>query len=111
MKYLSLSFLAGIIFGLGSIIMKILLERTEMLSLLINPIFLITMVTGGIGFLIFQISLIKEKSSHVALVGTSSTTITSILGGLLLGEIIGLLELLGIILITLSIFMLILKNL
>jgi len=111
MKHLFLPFLAGIIFGFGSIIMKILLEKTEILFLLINPIFLITIVSGGIGFLIFQKSLVKEKSSHVALVSTSSTTIISVLGGLLLGEAIGLLELLGIILITLSIFMLILKNL
>jgi len=110
MKYLFLSFLACTIFGFGSIVMKILLEETEILSLLINPIFLITIISGGVGFLIFQKSLKKEKGSHVALVSTSSTTTISILGGLLLGEVIGTLEFLGVILISLSVFMLVLKN-
>jgi len=110
MKYLLLSFSAGVIFGFGSILMKILIKETEILLLLINPTFLIVMCFAGIGFLMIQKSLTKEKSSHVALVNTSSMTIISVLGGLMLGETIGLSELLGIILITTSVIMLILKS-
>ncbi len=110
MRYLSLSLLAGIIFGLGSIILKILLKEMEILSLFINPIFIISIISGGIGFLLFQKSLMKEKGSHAALVSTSSTTIISLLGGFSLGEIIKTLELLGIVLITVSIIMLILRS-
>ena len=111
MRYLFLSLLAGTIFGFGSIVMKILTEKTEILFLLIDPIFLITIVSGGIGFLIFQKSLMKEKGSHVALVSTSSTTVISVLGGFLLGEIIRPLEFVGIILITISVIILTLKRL
>ena len=111
MKYILLSLIAGIIFGTGSIIIKSLLTKNEITSLLLNPLFLITATTGILGFLIFQKSLTKEKVSHASLVCTSSTTIISVLGGLLLGEIIGLIEFIGIIVITLSIVLLILKSL
>lgn len=111
MRHIFLSFLAGVIFGIGSIIIKILIEDTDIMFLFLNPIFLFIIATGGLGFVLFQKSLIKEKSSHVSLVSTSTMTVISIIGGFLLGEVVGLIEFLGILMITLSTMILLSKNL
>lgn len=90
--------------------MKFLIEKNNILDLLINPIFLFTASTGILGFFLFQLSMKKEKASHVAISCTSTATIIPVIGGLLLGELIKLSEVIGIILITLSAVILILKS-
>lgn len=111
MKYLLLSFLAGVIYGVGSIIMKILVGGKEIMALISDPIFLAVAASGVIGFFLFQKSLTKERVSHASLVCTSSSTLLPIIGGFLLGEVISLTELVGIVMITLSVIILTLKSL
>jgi len=111
MKYLILSLLSGIISGSGSIILKFLFGSYEIFSLIFNPIFIFSLLMGAGGFFLTQLSLRKEKSSHVSLVATSSTNVIVILGGFFfLKEIISLSQFLGIVLVMISVCILITKS-
>lgn len=111
MRYLIIALVAGMITGLGSIILKSLVGGSEILSLFFNPIFIFSIFMGASGFFLSQFSLKKEKSSHVTLAATSSTNFIVILGSyFLLKEIISLWQFMGVILILLSAFILIAKS-
>ena len=111
MKYLIIAFLAGLVTGIGSIIIKYLVNGSEILSLFFNPLFILSVSMGVIGFFMSQLSLKKEKSSHVTLAATTSTNLVVILGSyFFLKEVISLVQFVGVILILISAFILIIKS-
>jgi drug/metabolite transporter (DMT)-like permease len=110
MKYLLYSIISGVLLGLSGIIIKILLESKELFMIILEPLFLVAGILGTIAFLLSQIALKNTKSSLVTLMVTITTTIVSIIGGNILGEVINSYEIVGIFLMTCSVIIIILRQ-
>lgn len=110
MKYFLYSFISGLLFGLSSIVLKILLENNTLYLIILHPLFLISGALGVMAFILSQIALKHMKSSSVVLLIAVTATITSIIGGSLLGEFINIYETAGIMLMIGSIIFLLLKS-
>ena len=106
MKYFLYAIISGLLFGLGNIILKILLEKNIFYLIIFQPLFLASCAFGVAGFILSQIALKNMKSSNVTLLITVTVTIISIIGGSLLGEFINIYETVGIMLMMGSIIFL-----
>jgi len=103
-SYIS-AFLAGILFGISTVFLKII-STTQIYSIVSSKYLFIIIFLSAIGFVLTQIALKRKKSSHVNIIVISSTVIVSIIGGLFLGETITILGIIGILFIISSIFIL-----
>ncbi len=108
MKYFLYSITSGLMFGLGGILMKILLAD-EIFLIIFNPLFLLSGFIGILAFITNQIALKNGKSSNVSMIIAVTTTVVSIIGGIFLGEIINIYEIIGIVLMLVSITLLLSK--
>lgn len=112
MKYLLIAMLSGCMFSLGNIILKYLVSETSIYFLLINPLFIFTIVVlSGGGFILSQISMKREKASHMWLVSTAAATLIIFLTSFLIfKEEIIISEVVGIILMSVGTLLLIFKK-
>jgi len=95
-------------FGLGGILMKILLAN-EIFLIIFNPLFLLAILLGILAFITNQVALKNGKSSNVTMIIAVVVTIVSIIGGIFLGEIINIYEIIGIVLMLISMSLLLSK--
>jgi len=110
MKYFLYSIISGLLLGLGSIMLKTMVENKIFYLIILDPLFLVASVVGIIAFILSQIALKHMKSSNVVLLITVTVTIISVIGGSLLGEFINIYETAGIMLMIGSIIFLLLKS-
>lgn len=111
MRYYLYSIISGLLFGLSGIAIKILLAgNVSLYAFILNPLFFLSSAFSISASLISQISLKNIKGSNVVLMLTITSVITSIIGGMLLGEFINTYEMLGITLVLLSIVIILLKQ-
>lgn len=103
MKYFLYSILSGFFLGLGGIFLKYLLDNKYLFLILLDPFFILTIVTGIIGFILSQIALKNIKGSIVSLLSIITMTFVSLIGGNILGEVINVYEIIGIVLMTCSV--------
>ena len=108
MKYFLYSITSGLMFGLGGILMKILLAN-EIFLIIFNPLFLLAILLGILAFITNQVALKNGKSSNVTMIIAVVVTIVSIIGGIFLGEIINIYEIIGIVLMLISMSLLLSK--
>ena len=110
MKYFLYSIISGLLMGLGNIILKFLLEHNELLLIVLQPIFWLTVILGFLAFILGQIALRNLKSSNYSLLLIVTTTVVSLLGGNFLGEVINIYESIGVILMILSVSIILLNK-
>ena len=112
MKYLLVAAASGLVYSLGSLILKTMVAGTSLPDLIINPVFiLISIVFGFGGFVLSQVSIKFEKASQVWMLSTASANIVVMVGSFLfLGENMAVSEASGLALMLLGSFLLIAKK-
>lgn len=99
MKYLLVAAFSAFLYSLYTIMLKKLVFEVPLHLLIISPLFIfISIVFAGGSFVLFQISIKKEKASHVWLINTLVGTLVILLAsliilkeGLFISEMIGFL--------------------
>jgi len=111
MKYLIYAAIGSAMYSLCIVLLKSLISDLSLEVLILNPLFLFVNITfGGIGFLLNQISIKKEKASHVWLVSNSAGAVVVILSSfLILKESMSVSEMIGFFLMIFASLLLIKK--
>jgi len=102
MKPLAIAAVAGCFFGAGSIMAKIAATGSTLMGTLLNPLYILSLVLAGIGFVIFQWSLkdYKYASHTTAISGTLAIVVPIVAGILFLNETLTVPQLVGVAVIT-----------
>jgi drug/metabolite transporter (DMT)-like permease len=105
MKKFLYPIIAGVMFGFGASMLKNNLADFSLDSILSFGV-LMSIIPGIVGIVLFQIALRYEKGSVVTMLTAASTAIFAVIGGMVLGEVLLLNEMIGLLFIILSVIIL-----
>jgi uncharacterized membrane protein len=111
MKYLIFAAIGSAMYGFCIVLLKNLISELSLQLLILNPLFLFINITfGGMGFVLNQISIKKEKASHVWLVSNFAGAVVVILSSfMILKESMSVSEMIGFFLMIIASLLLIKK--
>jgi uncharacterized membrane protein len=111
MKYLIFAAIGSAMYGFCIVLLKNLISELSLQLLILNPLFLfINIIFGGMGFVLNQISIKKEKASHVWLVSNFAGAVVVILSSfMILKESMSVSEMIGFFLMIIASLLLIKK--
>ena len=105
-KGIHIGIIASILLSIGIIMMKIVLGQGITINLLINPLFIISLVFGALGVVLMQVALKKEKSVIIMpLINSLGVLFPSLIGIIFLGEELSLLKIIALIFIIIGSFL------
>jgi len=96
---LQMAAISGFLFGISAIFYKLAAAENFSIQTLLTPYFIIGALFSVVAGLLLQVSLKNGRTSVVFLVSTAFGATIPVIGGLMLGEILKTLEILGVVLI------------